>query len=148
LDEINHLVFADQVLVFEQAGTAQYDHLGNELVGLFKFGKRHQELRPGHDGHVDEYYQWLGYARPEPMGQPLYAVVHPDDAPKVAKLILLLGQGQPLRYVDEKKIPHQERGGGVGATERFDSVRRRAGASLARHRNCYRPDRGEEMVIT
>ena len=50
-----------------------------------------------------QYCQWLGYARPDLLGQPLYAVVHPDDAPKVAKLILLLGQGQPVRYVDEKR---------------------------------------------
>jgi signal transduction histidine kinase len=30
-------------------------------------------------------------------------VVHPGDAPKVAKLILLLGERQPVRYVDEKR---------------------------------------------
>jgi PAS domain S-box-containing protein len=89
-----------------------------------------------HQGFIGEvnpqYCQWLGYDRPELLGQPLYAVVHPGDAPKVAKLILLLGERQPVRYVDEKRYLTQ--GGEVVWGQQNVSIQydARAGA-LVRH---------------
>jgi PAS domain S-box-containing protein len=82
-----YLVKDKLVSLFENSpsGIAFIDHQG--LIG---------EVNP-------QYCQLLGYDRPELLRRPLYAVVHPGDAPKVAKLILLLGERQPVRYVDEKR---------------------------------------------